>query len=211
MLLLIDKPQGRTSFDVIRKLKRLYPGEKIGHAGTLDPMATGLLIVALGNDTKQLHTFLQYDKTYETTIDFSKDSDTRDLDYRSDFKEYERTQEFLHKDGNNVPIPSYETMQKTVLSMVGTHPFPLTPFSAKKIKGKKLYEYARAGTPIFMDIPMTVHAVEILEYAFPLLRLNINVGSGTYIRSLGHRIGQQLGLWWILVQLRRTSIDRFSL
>lgn len=87
MFLLVGKPKGFTSFDVIRKIKRIYPGEKIGHAGTLDPMATGLLIVAIGKDTKKLKEFVGLDKTYLAMIDFSKKSDTWDLEYWKYYEE----------------------------------------------------------------------------------------------------------------------------
>ena len=131
MLLLIEKPSGYTSFDLIRKLKRLYQGEKIGHAGTLDPLATGLMIVAIGKDTKRLKEFVWLDKTYIATIDFSQTSDTRDTDYR---REHEQL------DISTLTAPSQEEIESTFESILGTHALPLTPFSAKKRKGKKLYD-----------------------------------------------------------------------
>lgn len=211
MFFLVDKPGGFTSFDIVQKLKRLYPGEKIGHAGTLDPMATGLLIVAIGKDTKKLDHFLHLDKTYEATIDFSKNSDTRDAEYRSYYEEYPVDDHGITKDGKQVAAPSLAALQAVLDSGVWTHLFPLTPFSAKKIQGKKLYEYARAGTPIFMDIPMTIRSYTIISYAFPLLTVHLDVASGTYIRSIAHRLGSKVGMWGILVALRRCSIGTYQL
>ncbi len=206
MLLFVDKPQGYTSFDIIRKLQKLYPKESIGHAGTLDPMATWLLIVAIGKDTKKLTELVWMDKTYVTTIDFSQDSDTWDLEYWKTYTQFEYTREGLSVDGKLRSAPTYEQLQDKLTCILGTHPIPLTPFSAKKVEWKKLYEYAREGNPIFMDVPMTLHAFEIISYEFPLVHLRLDVGSGTYIRSIWHRLWAEFGLWGILTQLRRTRV-----
>lgn len=210
MLLLLDKPQGYTSFDIVRKLQKLYPKEPIWHAGTLDPMATWLLIVAIGKDTKTLGGFLEQDKTYITTIDVSQMSDTWDLEYWKEYEQLEYTKEGLWKEQERRTAPTQEQIQQALQSIVGTHPIPLTPFSAKKVWGKKLYEYAREWNPIFIDIPMTVHSFEIVSYEFPLVKLKIDVGSGTYIRSIGYWLGKQFGLWGLLTELRRTRIWKYN-
>lgn len=153
MLLLINKALGITSHDAISAVKKhlrsplwdaLTPEDrdagikppkiKIGHAGTLDPMASGLLIAATDKDTKLLHSLTGSDKTYETTIDFSQSSDTRDMDYRK---------ELSPVDGAVYGDLTVEKITTLLDSIVGTHDLPLTPFSAKKVNGKKLYEYAR--------------------------------------------------------------------
>ena len=122
------------------------------------------------------------DKTYIATIDFSQKSDTWDTQYR----EYHE-----QLDPETLQAPSLEAINELLQNKLGTTPFPLTPFSAKKVDGKKLYEYAREGNPIFMDVDMTVHSFKIVSYSFPQLELEISVGSGTYIRSIAHRIGEQ--------------------
>lgn len=203
MFLLIDKPQGYTSFDIIRKLKKLFPRKtKIGHAGTLDPLATGLLLVAIWSSTKRLKHFVWLDKIYVATIDFSKKSDTWDMEY---WKEFEQL------DTENLSAPSLEDITALLEGKLGISRRPLTPFSAKKVRGKKLYEYAREGNPIFIDSDMELLEYEVIKYDFPLLQLKLHVWSGTYIRSIAHWIGEQLGLGGILTWLRRTSVGEWSL
>lgn len=222
MLLLIDKPSGITSHDAISAVKKHLrqpardaisdedkqagkkpPKIKIWHAGTLDPMATGLLIAATDKDTKQLHSLTWSDKTYETTIDFSRSSDTWDLDYRKEIHDIDPT---TYED-----IPPLSQIQEILNSLIGTPNLPLTPFSAKKFDGKKLYEYAREWNPMFLTVPMTVYGYKVIDYQFPLLKLRLHVWSWAYIRSIGHRIGTQIGGDAILTSLRRTSIWEYSL
>ncbi len=221
MLLLIDKPSGLTSQDAISAVKKHLrqpardalsdddrannikpPKIKIGHAGTLDPMASWLLIAATDADTKKLHHLTNHDKSYTATIDFSIITDTRDMDYR---KEY-RILPSLTGEG-----PGVRYIKEYLNSIIGTHDLPLTPFSAKKINGRKLYEYAREWKPIFLTVPMTIHGYEILDYQFPHLTLRLDVGSGTYIRSIAHRLGSQFNIWGTLTMLRRTSIAEYHI
>jgi tRNA pseudouridine55 synthase len=225
MLLLINKPSGITSHDAISAVKKHLrapardalsdaersagikpPKIKIWHAGTLDPMASGLMIAATDKDTKLLHSLTGSDKTYETTIDFSRRSDTRDLDYR---KEYAILP--LRKGDEGGSIPTQATITSHLDSIIWTHDLPLTPFSAKKVDGKKLYEYAREWKPIFLTVPMTIYGYKILDYVFPLLKVQLHVGSGTYIRSIGHRLWIQIGWDAILISLKRMSIGEYSL
>lgn len=202
MLIMVDKPKGITSFDVVRALKRELQEKKIGHSGTLDPMATWLLLIGTDKDTKKLHELQWLDKSYTTTIDFSKNSDTRDMDYWEFFEELDI--ESLNK-------PTREEINSKLKSILPESMLPLTPFSAKKKEGKKLYELAREGKQEIEDKLMKVNAFEILNYDFPNLKLELNVGSGTYIRSIGYRLGKQLWLWGILTVLRRNSIWKYSL
>lgn len=210
MLLLIDKPSGITSHDAISAAKKYIRQHfspekkiKIWHAGTLDPMATGLIIAATDADTKQLHTLTWSDKSYETTIDFSQRSDTWDLDYR---KMLEPIDPSTYED-----IPPLSQIQEILDTLIGNPNLPLTPFSAKKVDGKKLYEYAREWNPIFLTVPMTIYGYKVIEYQFPLLKLKLHVWSGTYIRSIGHWLGTQIGGDAILTSLRRISISNYSL
>ncbi len=222
MILLINKPSGITSHDAISAVKKSLrqpqrdalsedeksagikpPKIKIGHAGTLDPMASGLMIAATDKDTKLLHSLTGSDKTYETTIDFSRRSDTRDLDYRKVLESIDPT---IYEE-----IPPLSQIEDILATLIGTPQLPLTPFSAKKVDGKKLYEYAREWKPIFLTVPMTIYGYKILDYAFPLLKVQLHVGSGTYIRSIGHRLGTQIGWDAILISLKRISISEYSL
>lgn len=211
MFLYVDKPTWYTSFDIVKKIKKLYRGEKVWHAWTLDPLATWLLIIAVWKDTKKLQQYIWLDKKYTTTLDLSMLTDTRDSDYWKEKIEYACTDRWIVIDDKELPAPTRQQIEQLIAGMKGTHPFPLTPFSAKKIKGKKLYEYAREWNPIFIDIPMDVIDAEIVDYRFPLLTLHFHVWSWTYIRSLAHRIGKQFGIWWTVISLRRTAIGPYSL
>ena len=124
------------------------------------------------------------------------------MDYWKEFSEIHTTED------NQPTLPQIE---EKLQSIIGTPNLPLTPFSARKARGKKLYEYARAGKPIFMDVPMTIHNYKIIDYTFPELKIELHVGSGTYIRSIAYRLGQKLGTGWILTALRRTSIENYKL
>lgn len=115
------------------------------------------------------------DKKYLTTIDFSKQSDTRDSDYRKEYVEYPVTNGQVLVEGKVVKTPDQATIDNLLQSIIGTHLLPLTPFSAKKRKGKKLYEYARAGEPIFIESPMELIGYNIHAYTFPLLTLELHV------------------------------------
>jgi len=211
MLLIIDKPKSITSYDVIRILKRNFPKRKIGHGGTLDPMATGLLIVGIDKDTKKLWHIQTGPKTYLATIDFSKDSDTRDMDYREKFEQFplEKAQDkivWINKNWKSIDLPTQDHIEQKLNTLVPSSILPLTPFSAKKKDGKKFYELARKWEAISETREMRVSLAEITDYKFPTLDLRLTVGGGTYIRSIAHRLGQQFWLWWILTMLRRTKI-----
>ncbi len=199
MILYIEKPKWYTSYDLIHKIKKLYPRKtKIWHAWTLDPMATWLMIVAIGKDTKRLQDFVWLDKVYSTTIDFSKKSDTRDMQY---WKEFEQ----LEIDSFD-SIPSMQDLESVLERKLWISQWPLTPFSAKKVKWKKLYEYAREWNPIFIDCDMELIWFTIINYSFPLVEIELHVWSGTYIRSIAHRLWEQFWLWGILTELHRSKV-----
>ncbi|HMS90812.1 MAG TPA: hypothetical protein PKC87_01200 [Candidatus Absconditabacterales bacterium] len=211
MLLAVDKPARITSFDVIRIFKRHFPKQKIGHSGTLDPMATGLMILAFDKDTKKLTELIGLDKSYIATIDFSKLTDTWDMEIWEKIINYE----LYIKNGKKIGIemengmvesPTLGEIQRKLDKLIPEYELPLPAFSAKKIAGKKSYDEARAGTIREENKIMKIHSYEILNYDFPILQLKIRVGSGTYIRSIAYRLGQQLGMGGTLIQLRRTSI-----
>lgn len=211
MLLAINKPTWITSYDVIRRLKRAFPKQKIWHSGTLDPLATGLLIIGIGSGTKLLTQIQWLDKKYETTIDFSQMTDTWDVDYRDQHEQYEYTTNGITKEGQFIDAPGQVEIEKKLALLVPEKELPLTPFSAKKKDWKKLYELARNGQIVTENKIMKVFETKVLSYSFPLLQLTIHVGSGTYIRSIGYWLGQEFWLGWILTQLRRNAIGKFNL
>jgi tRNA pseudouridine55 synthase len=215
MLLVIDKPHDRTSFDIVKKIRHVIGERKVWHAGTLDPFATGLMLVATGKDTKKLHHLTWSDKTYLTTIDFSLTSDTWDLEYWKDFSTYEVQNHhntiWVWVEWKFIPAPDIEIIHQKLTSILGTAMLPLTPFSARKWKWRKMYSYARSWNPIYIDTPMTIESFEIISYTFPTVTIQITVWIGTYIRSIGYWLGREFGMWWILTSLRRTQVGDFSL
>jgi len=217
MLIATDKAKWMTSFDVIRALKRELWEKKIWHSWTLDPMATGLLLIWTDKDTKKLYELTWLDKSYITTIDFSKKSDTRDMDYREYFEEYQINPPSLRGVGGifientNIQAPTLEDIKSKLDSIIPYWELPLTPFSAKKKDGKKLYELAREWIQNIENKTMKINWYEVLEYSFPNLKLKLDVWSGTYIRSIWYRLWQQFWVWWILKELRRESIWEYNL
>ncbi|MBO4203558.1 tRNA pseudouridine synthase B [bacterium] len=204
MLIAVDKPLELTSFDIVKRLKHVFPGEKIGHSGTLDPKATGLMILGIGKGTKKLNELIGLDKSYQTVIDFSKKSDTRDAGYWEYFEDLLPVREKEQKK----PTPTLTEIETKLSSLIPAHELPLPAFSAKKKEGKRLYQLARKGKTVTETKIMNIQKFEILEYQFPLLKLSLDVGSGTYIRSIAHRLGEELGIGGILVELRRTRIGK---
>jgi len=211
MFLAVDKPARITSFDVIRIFRRHFPKQKMWHSGTLDPMATWLMILALDKDTKKLTELIWLDKSYIATIDFSKLTDTRDMEIREKITNYE----LIMKDGKKfglemesgtVEAPTLAEITRKLDKLIPEYELPLPAFSAKKIAGKKSYDDARAGNIREENKVMKVQKYEILKYDFPILQLKLDVGSGTYIRSIAYRLGKELGMGGTLIQLRRTSI-----
>lgn len=202
MLIAVDKPKWMSSFDIIRALKRELWEKKIWHSGTLDPMATGLLLIGTAQDTKQLQHLTWLDKEYITTIDFSKTSDTRDLDYRQVYNELNI---------KDLITPTLQQIKNKLDSIIPTWELPLTPFSAKKKNWKKLYELARQWEQIIENKIMKINWYEIINYNFPNLELKLNVWSGTYIRSIWYWLWRELWLWWLLTKLKRISIQDYHL
>lgn len=201
MIFLIDKPEGITSYDVIRRLKKdgkVNTKEKIGHAGTLDPMATGLMIIGTDSDTKKLNKFLKLDKEYEATIKLGIKTNTGDI-----------TGEVLGEKA--VPNIAKEKILEVLSSLIGEHEYVIPVFSAVKSGGEPLYKKARRGEKI--DAPfrkMKVISAELLDFNCRDIKAKFFVGSGTYIRSLAEVVGERLGTLATLSQLRRTKIGDFD-
>lgn len=201
MLIAVDKPLWISSFDVIRALKRELWEKKIWHSWTLDPLASWLMLIWTWGDTKKLNGLIWLDKSYETVIDFSKKSDTWDMWYREYYEE-------IDVDWKNVEL---EFIKKKLNLLIPEYELPLTPFSAKKKNWKKLYELARSWEQIIENRFMKTYGYEVLYYNFPELKLRLDVGSWTYIRSIWHWLWDQFWLWWILTMLRRIRVGEFEL
>ena len=201
MLIIVDKPKWISSFDVIRVLKRELWEKKIWHSWTLDPLATGLMLIWTWNDTKRLNDLIWLDKSYETIIDFSKKSDTRDMWYRDYYEE-------INVKWKEIPL---DEIKSKLDSIVPEYELPLTPFSAKKKDWKKLYDLARKWEQIVENRLMKTSGYEVLDYDFPELRLRLDVWSWTYIRSIWHWLGEQFWLGWILTMLRRIRVWDYKL
>jgi len=195
--LLIDKEKGMTSFDVIRVLKRKFGIKKlkIGHAGTLDPIATGLMIVAIGKATKLLGGFLGANKTYIGSAKFGAVSDTYDADGK------------ITEMSDIAPV-SLDLIKKVVQEkFVGKINQMPPKFSAKKVDGKRAYDLARKGEEFTLKPKeIEVYDFKILSFKWPHVEFSVSGSSGTYIRSLVHDLGQALKVGAYMDSLRRTQI-----
>lgn len=196
-ILLIDKPKGLTSHDVVDVIRRKFKFKKVGHAGTLDPMATGLLIILVGSFTKKSAHFLNYDKEYEAELLLGVSTDTADAEGK-----------VIDKKDLNV---SKEEIEKAFKSFRGEIKQIPPMFSAKKIKGKPLYKYARKGMVLKRE-PKTVliEKLEIKTITFPSINFYVKCSKGTYVRQLAHDIGEKIGSGAHLTSLRRTKIGPFD-
>lgn len=194
LILLVDKPKGWSSFDVIRRLRRISPIRKIGHAGTLDPMATGLLICLSGKATKLMNHFLGHDKEYTATIRLGQT--TASFDAETDI------------DVEVDPSGVTDTDIEQALSAFRGDITQQTPvYSAVKMGGERLYNKARRGERVKPPSRLvTVHSFNVEARRDADLDVRIACSSGTYIRSLAHELGQALGVGGHLVALRRTRI-----
>jgi tRNA pseudouridine55 synthase len=197
-VLLLDKPAGQSSNDALIKAKRLLNAQKAGHTGTLDPFATGLLPLCFGEATKFAQDLLEADKTYETVVHLGVTTDTGDTEGQ-----------VLHTTNADVGYDQIELVLQGFRGKINQVP-PM--HSALKRDGKPLYEYARAGITLEREArAVTIHALELIEYHAPYLRLRVHCSKGTYIRVLGEDIGAALGCGAHLQALRRTKVGNLSL
>lgn len=201
-LLLVDKPSGPTSHDIVDHVRSLLETRAVGHAGTLDPFASGLLILGVGAGTKALTNLVGLDKTYIAQLRLGARTDT-----------YDRTGMVIDTGHKNGPIPSEEAILRALSLFIGRQTQQAPLFSAKKRNGKKLYELARTGLATEEMRPkkeITISELELIAYTWPLLTIRTRVSSGTYIRTLGEEVGLALGVGAYVTELRRTSIGRYS-
>jgi len=198
IVMLVDKPLGWTSFDVIRKLRPLIGIRKIGHAGTLDPLATGLLIVCTGKFTKRINQYMAQQKEYTGTITLGATTPTYDLE----------SEPANFKDTNLITLEKVQSILPQFTGLIEQIP---PAHSAIKIDGKRVYELARKGKEVKLE-PRTVqiYSFEILAFRDAQLQFRVVCSTGTYIRSLANDLGQALGCGGYLSALRRTRIGEFE-
>lgn len=197
----VNKPQGWTSFDVVNKLKHLSGEKKIGHAGSLDPMATGVLVVAVGKIfTKQIDRVVGMNKTYLAQITFGIETDSYDLEGKVT----------AIQQSPDITPAQIEAIIPEFLGDILQKP-PI--YSAIKKKGRKLYEYARKDIEIEIELrPVHIESIEVLSFesgAFPTLLIKAEVSKGTYMRSLAHDMGEKLGTVAVLSQLERIAVGPY--
>ncbi len=197
-VLLIDKPLHWTSFDVVRKLRNLIHIKKIGHAGTLDPLATGLLIVCTGKFTKRINEYMAQEKEYTGTFTLGAVTPTYDLE--------SEPENFKPAEGITP-----EQLNEAAAKMTGEIMQVPPAHSAIKVDGKRVYELARAGKEVKLEPrKVTIKEFEMTEVSMPVVHFRIICSTGTYIRSMANDFGVLLGCGAYLSSLRRTRIGDFS-
>jgi len=193
----IDKPEGWTSFDVVERVRSIVGVKKVGHAGTLDPFATGVLLVAIGRATKRVSDLMGLEKEYEGIIEFGLETDTLDP-----------TGAVV----KTCPVPEVtrEQLQEAARRFEGEIEQRPPAYSALKVKGKRLYQLARAGKPV--EVPprkVFVESFEILDWQPPGARFRVKCHAGTYVRALARDLGKAIGSCAYLRELRRTRIGPY--
>jgi tRNA pseudouridine55 synthase len=197
-ILLIDKEEDWTSFDAVKKIRNLLKIKKVGHGGTLDPFATGLLIVGVGQGTKMLNEIQMCSKIYDATIRFGIETDT-----------YDRTGEIV----NQVKTEKLDLdeIEKEINLLSGEIEQIPPMYSAKKVDGQRLYKLARQKKEISREpVKIKIFNTQILSWNRPELKLRLHVSKGTYIRSYAHDLGKQLNCGAHLCELRRVSIGSYN-
>ena len=197
-VLIVDKPPGLTSHDVVARARRLTGEARIGHTGTLDPLATGVLPLAVGRATRLVRFLSSSDKAYDATIRFGLSTDTYDITGQ--------------ETGRTDTVPSREVLLSALAALTGTYPQVPPAFSAKKVAGRRSYELARERRPVALA-PATVTAsgIELLEISGDRARVAITCSAGFYVRAFAHSIGELTGTGACLEGLTRTRSGEFRL
>ena len=197
-MLLIDKPAGWTSFDVVNFVRSRFNVPKVGHCGTLDPAATGLLVLMLGSFTRKSEFFSGDDKSYEGTLELGRVTDSGDLDGE------------VVREGDCSGVTE-DAVRKVFAKFTGEQLQTPPMVSAVKVGGKKLYELARKGVEIEREPrKIVISRFELLKFASPYCDFAVDCSKGTYIRTLCADVGEALGCGGVLARLRRTRSGRFS-
>lgn len=232
-ILLVDKPEGISSFGVVARVRRRLSEEagtvsvkgkdgvvrekrkkvKVGHTGTLDPFATGLLVLLIGKGTKRANEFLKLNKEYIATVRLGATSTTGDPEGEvTVLVDSSRVSEDDESGVRDVRVPSRADVEKAVEKFVGETEQKVPSYSAVKINGERAYKLARAGKEVEMPTrKVRIDEIEILDYKWPDLTIRCQVSSGTYIRALGEDIGKELGVGGYLTALRRTQVGEWRI
>jgi tRNA pseudouridine55 synthase len=198
-ILIINKPTGPTSHDIVSYVRKITNTRKVGHAGTLDPFAGGVLIILIGKSTKLQSKFMEMDKTYVGTIKLGEISDTYDITGK------------IKMQKSKCKINENE-IRKILKQFIGETKQVPPIYSAIKIKGETAYKMARRGEkPKLKSRKIKIYGIKLLNYNWPHLKIEIKCGKGTYIRSLAHDIGKKLGCGAYLEKLTRTAIGKFNI
>ncbi len=196
--LLVDKDLDWTSFDVVKKIKNIIKCKKVGHAGTLDPLATGLLIICTGKNTKKINDIQNQDKVYTGEFILGKSTPSHDLE----------TEFNSQKDIKNITNDRIEEVSKRFVGEQLQRP---PKFSAVKVNGKRAYEYARDNEEVkIKEKNINIYEFKITEYNLPNISFKISCTKGTYIRSIARDFGEMLGCGAVLSKLRRTEIGNYN-
>ena len=200
---IIDKPKGCTSHDVVAKMRKLLATKKVGHSGTLDPMATGVLPILVGKGTKIAKYLIEHDKIYEACISLGEKTDTADGEGTC-----------IEKKEVNIEYLTEEHIKKVLAEMKGKQKQVPPMYSAIKINGKKLYEYAREG----IEVQPEARTIEIYDISFiginieaRTIQFRVKCSKGTYIRVLCEQIAEKLGTVGYMKELRRVQVENFEL
>ncbi|MFC1655917.1 tRNA pseudouridine(55) synthase TruB [Patescibacteria group bacterium] len=194
----INKPKGISSFDVIRKLRRISGIRKMGHTGTLDPLAEGVLIMAVGQATKLIEFMMGNNKSYEAELIFGKKSNTYDAE-----GEIEEV---------STQKPTIDEIEEAIQTFIGDIDQVPPVFSAIKLEGRRAYDLARKGEEVEMKSrKVHISKITVVSYEYPSLKIEVDCGSGTYIRSICHDLGEKLDVGAYMNALTRTQVGEFSL
>ena len=198
-LLVINKPEGITSFGIVRQVKNIINAKKVGHCGTLDPLATGILLVLVGRATRLQSLFMDLSKTYNATFQLGVKTDTGD-----------RSGQIINQSA--VPKISQEELNKVLARFVGEIKQVPPMYSALKYGGKKLYELARKGIVVKREPrSVNIYGIECLSFSGDIINIRVKCSRGTYIRTLGEDIGDVLGCGATMNELCREAIGDFNI
>ena len=199
MIININKPAGWTSFDVVKKVRGIIKEKKVGHAGTLDPFADGVLVLGTGPDTKKLTDITMASKTYRAELTLGKSTDTQDRDGKISKEEVVPG---LTRQTINAVLASFDGIQEQIPPM----------YSAKQVNGQRLYKLARRNKTVErVPVKITIYQISLLDYNEPVITFEVTCSKGTYVRVLGADIAVKLGTVGHLTALTRTSVGSYHI
>ena len=199
MIININKPAGWTSFDVVKKVRGIIKEKKVGHAGTLDPFADGVLVLGTGPDTKKLTDITMASKTYRAELTLGKSTDTQDRDGKIS---KEAVVPGLTRQTINAVLASFDGIQEQIPPM----------YSAKQVNGQRLYKLARRNKTVErVPVKITIYQISLLDYNEPVITFEVTCSKGTYVRVLGADIAEKLGTVGHLTALTRTSVGSYHI